>query len=154
MRRFNQQISYEKCYEILKEQWRGVLSVNGDSGYPHSFPMDFYFDEVNGKLYFHCAKEGYKIRLLTKDPATSFCVYDEGYREEGEWALNISSVICYGRIRSMEDGDEKYAVLRSFGRKYYESDEAVEEEIRKAGSRVNMLEFTIDRMTGKLVNES
>ena len=29
----------------------------------------------------------------------SFCAMDEGYREEGDWALNIRSVITFGRIR-------------------------------------------------------
>jgi hypothetical protein len=44
--------------------------------------------------------------------------------------------------------------LFKFGCKYYPTEEGVLEEIRKDGKRVNMLEFTIDRMTGKLVNES
>lgn len=154
MRRFGQQIAYEECYKILDKQWRGVLTLNGDMGYPHSFPMDFYFDPVLGKIYFHCAKEGYKIDLLNKDSHASFCVYDEGYRKDGHWALNINSIICYGTVRQMEDGDKKSDILFKFGCKYYPTEEGVLEEIRKDGKRVNMLEFTIDRMTGKLVNES
>lgn len=42
---------------------------------------------------------------------TSFCVYDSGFRKEWEWALNIRSVIVFGRIRPVTDPDlaKKYA---------------------------------------------
>lgn len=154
MRRFNQKISYDKCYEILEHAPRGVLSLHGVNGYPHSVPMDHYFDQINGKLYFHCAKEGLKIDLISKDNKASYVVMDEGFRKDGDWALNINSVICCGKIRFIKEFEEMADILRKFGNKYYPSPEEVEEEIRKAGARVMLLELTVDRMTGKLVNES
>gem|GEM_PF-4508397 len=41
MRRFKQQVSQEKCVEILKNEWRGVLAVLGDDGYPYTIPFFF-----------------------------------------------------------------------------------------------------------------
>ena len=53
MRRFKQQISDEKCIEILKTEPRGVLALHGEDGYPYALPLNQYYH--NGKLYFHCA---------------------------------------------------------------------------------------------------
>ena len=154
MRRFKQQQDFACCYEILEDRWRGILSLQGDNGYPHAVPMDFYFDKVSGRIYFHCARQGYKIDLIRRNPKASFTVHDDGFRKEGDWALNITSVICYGRIRMIDDPDDTINLVRKLGLKYYPAAEDVEEEIRKAGKAVLMLEFTVDRMTGKLVNES
>ena len=32
---------------------------------------------------------------------------DKGYRKDGDWALNIKSVIVFGRMRIVEDEDKK-----------------------------------------------
>ena len=61
MRRFKQQISDEECREILISEPRGVLSVIGDEGYPYGVPMDHWYSEADGRIYFHCAKEGHKL---------------------------------------------------------------------------------------------
>lgn len=52
MRRFKQQVSQEKCIEILKSEPRGVLAVLGDDGYPYTIPLDFFYDEKDGKNLF------------------------------------------------------------------------------------------------------
>ena len=62
MRRFKQQLSEEECLEILKTAKRGVLAVLGDEGYPYAVPLDFVYED--GKIYFHCAKEGHKLDAI------------------------------------------------------------------------------------------
>lgn len=152
MRRIRQLQSEEVCVRILKEQPRGVLAVHGEDGYPYAFPMDYVY--ADGKIYFHCAREGHKIDAIRADDRVSFCVYNEGFRREGEWALNITSVVIFGRIRFIEDRDEAYKACRKLGEKYFPTREELEYEMEHAFKRVQMLELTIDHMTGKLVNES
>ncbi len=154
MRRFKQQLSNEECIEILKEEPRGVLSLLGDDDYPYGFPMDFYYDEEENKLYFHCAKVGHKIDALRRHDKASFCVYDEGYTKENDWALNIRSVILFGRIKPCEDTEICLDKLRHLARRYYPTKESAEKEIEKSFKNVCMLEFCVEHMTGKLVNES
>ena len=103
MRRFKQQINEAECIRILKEQPRGVLSLIGDDGYPYGIPLDHWYCEEDGKLYFHGAKEGHKIDAIASCDKVSYCVMDEGFRKEGEWALNINSVIVFGRISLVTD---------------------------------------------------
>ena len=152
MRRFKQALSPEECDQVLFDAPRGVLAVHGEDGYPYAFPMDFIY--LDGKVYFHCAKEGHKIDALAADDRVSFCVMDQGFRREGEWALNIKSVILFGRMSKVNDPDRARHLVRQLGLKYYPTAEEVEIEIEKAIDRVQMLELTIDHMTGKLVNES
>lgn len=152
MRRFKQQISEEKCIEILKSEPRGVVAFAGDNGYPYAIPLNFVYD--CGKLYFHCASVGHKIDALKACEKVSFCVMDEGFRKDGDWALNINSVVIFGRVKFMTDKAEMEDKLRKLGNKYDPSPENVEREIGKYTDKVCMLELTIDHMTGKLVNES
>ena len=55
MRRSPQALTKEEIVEVLKKETRGVLSVQGDDGYPYGVPINHYYDEETGKLYFHGA---------------------------------------------------------------------------------------------------
>lgn len=154
MRRIRQQLAAEQCIEVLSAQPRGVLAVAGDGGYPYALPLDFYYDAQRGTLQFHCAREGHKLDAIRRSDKVSFCVMDEGFRREGEWALNIRSVIVFGRIRIVEDDARREEILRRLGLKYYPDPADAEEELRKSASGALCLELVPDHITGKLVNES
>lgn len=152
MRRFKQELTKEECIRVLKNEPRGVLSVYGEDGYPYAFPMNYIY--MNDKLYFHCAKTGHKIDAVSADSRVSFCVMDKGFRKEGDWALNINSIIVFGNIKRMAHSEEAVEILRQLGLKYFPTAKDVEEAIRKSAAGVQILELSIDHMTGKLVNES
>jgi len=154
MRRFKQQISEEKCRNILKEQKRGVLSMIGDNGYPYGIPMDHWYSEVENKLYFHCAKTGHKIDAVSACDKVSYCVMDEGYRKEGEWALNINSVIIFGRMRFVEDEEKKREICAGLCRKFTDDEAYLQKELDNDLRKVCCLELEIEHMTGKHVNEA
>lgn len=154
MRRFKQQISEEKCIQLLKKQPRGILSMIGDNGYPYGIPLNHWYSEEDNRLYFHCAKEGHKIDALKACNKVSYCVMDEGYRNDGEWALNINSVVVFGRISTVSDEDKKREICINLSRKFTDDEEYIRKELNSSFSRVNCLELVIEHMTGKLVNES
>ena len=81
LNRKKQQLSNEECVEILKAELRGVLSLNGDDGYPYGLPLNHFYNEDDGKLYFHSGKTGYKIDAMQRDNKASFCVYDKGFKK-------------------------------------------------------------------------
>ena len=154
MRRFKQQISEEKCFRILSEQPRGVLSILGENGYPYGVPMNHWYSEKDKKLYFHCAKEGHKIDAVANCDKVSYCVLDSPYRKEGEWALNFNSVIAFGRIRVVSDEAKKLEICTNLCRKFTDDEEYLREELESAFSRVCCLELSIEHITGKLVKEA
>ena len=154
MRRFKQQISEDECKEVLKNEPRGVLALMGDDGYPYAIPLNHWYSEKDNKLYFHCAKEGKKLDSISKCDKVSFCVMDEGYRNEGEWALNIKSVVAFGKMRIVEDEEKKKEICINLTRKFTDDKDFLEHELTNAFPRVCCLEIEIEHMTGKLVNES
>ena len=154
MLRIRQQLSDEECVRILKEQKRGVLAVLGDDDYPYCMPLDHWYDEKTGKLYFHGLNKGHKIDAMKRHDKVSYCVYDEGYREEGDWALNIKSVIVFGRVSFVEDRQTALEICRQICFKFMDDAEEIDRIIRKSTSPLLVFEITPEHMTGKLVNES
>ena len=152
--RKKQQLSHEECIEILKNEMRGVLSVQGDDGYPYGLPIDHWYNEENGKLYFHSGKTGHKIDALKRCDKVSFCAYDQGTRREGEWALNIKSVVAFGRVKLIEEKETVVDICRKLSYKYTQDSAYIEEEISKYAAGTILLEMTIEHLTGKTVNEA
>ena len=151
MRRFKQQLTEQECLAILTTEPRGVLSLIGDGGYPYGVPLDFVYDDVC--LYFHCALSGHKLDAVKACDKASFCVLDKGRKPDDDWAYYFNSVIVFGRIRIVDDAEEKLNRLRQLGLKYYPSVGEVNEEIRKDADRCHILALTIEHMTGKRVHE-
>lgn len=154
MQRIRQQLAQEECIEILKKEPRGVLSVLGDDGYPYGMPMNYWYNMSDGNLYFHGGKTGHKIDAIRNCDKVSFCVFDQGYRREGEWALNIKSVIVFGRISEITDEKETMELSRELSLKYTLDSDYIEKEIQKAGPATLCLKLTPEYITGKLVKES
>ena len=152
--RKKQQISKEECMILLKEELRGVLSVQGDDGYPYGLPINHYYNEDDGCLYFHSGMTGHKIDAIRHCGKASFCVYDQGFRREGEWALNIKSVIVFGRVEIIEDKETIYDMARKLSHKFTRDEAYIEKEITHSGPRTLLFRLVPEHMTGKLVNES
>lgn len=154
MLRKKQQLSEAECIEILKTQLRGVLSVIGDDDYPYGVPINHYYCERDGKLYFHGGKKGHKIDAMRKNDRVSFCVYDEGFRREGEWALNIRSVIVFGRIEFIEDQEKVYEIAEELSHKFTDDDEYIRNEIMHSGPGTLMFALVPEHISGKIVREA
>jgi len=154
MSRIRQALSREECLEILKREPRGVLSVHGDDGYPYGVPINHWYCEEDGNLYFHSGKKGHKIDAMAREEKASFCVMDQGFRRPGQWALNIRSVVVFGRIRPVEDHARALEICEKLSRKFTGDDAYIREEIRRYGDAVYCFSLTPEHITGKLVNES
>jgi nitroimidazol reductase NimA-like FMN-containing flavoprotein (pyridoxamine 5'-phosphate oxidase superfamily) len=150
--RKKQKLSTVECKEILKQEVRGVLAVNGDDGYPYALPINFYYDEESNRIYFHSGKVGHKLDAIAKSDKVSFCVYDKGYHKDGHWSLNIRSVIIFGRIHIVDDWSDELMV--NFCKRFTGDMEYIYSEIEKFKSNTAVLCLEIEHMTGKLVNES
>ena len=152
--RKNKQLPMEDCIHVLKTETRGVLSVIGDDGYPYGSPMNHFYNEADGKIYFHCGKFGHRLEALKACDKASFCVYDAGYRREGEWALNIRSVIVFGRLQVVEDEAAALEFIRRLSAKFTDDTDYVEREIAQALDHTLIFTLMPEHITGKLVNEA
>lgn len=151
MRRENQSISAAECTEILKTAPRGVLAVHGEDGYPYAVPMDFLY--ANGKLYFHCAKAGHKLDAVRADSRVSFCVTDTPKRCDGEWFYRIKSVIVFGEMTVLQDGQEKLKILYQLGAKYCPYPAEIEKEVNTYFEKAEILQLAPAHISGKAIQE-
>ena len=152
--RKNKKITEEECINLLRNEIRGVLSVQGDNGYPYGMPMNHFYDEENKKIYFHCGKVGHRLDSLKKDNKVSFCVYDKGFRKDGDWALNVKSVIVFGKIEIIDDMEKMISVCEKLSYKFTDDTEYIQNEIKNYADKTLILELTPENICGKIVNES
>ncbi len=152
--RKNKKITEEECINLLRNEIRGVLSVQGDNGYPYGMPMNHFYDEENEKIYFHCGKVGHRLDSLKKDNKVSFCVYDKGFRKDGDWALNVKSVIVFGKIEIIDDMEKVISVCEKLSYKFTDDTEYIQNEIKNYADKTLILELTPENICGKIVNES
>ena len=139
---------------MLKSETRGVLSVIGDEGYPYGMPMNYFYNEDDGCIYFHCGKVGHRLEALQKCDKVSFCTYDQGTAKEGDWALQVKSVIVFGRVEIVEDMEAIAEITTKLSLKFTEDMDYIREEIAQHGHRTLLLRLKVEHMCGKLVTES
>lgn len=151
MRRYKQELTEEECIDILTKEPRGVLALLGDENYPYAIPMSHAY--VDGKIYFHGAKEGHKRDAVKKYPKASYCIVDKGIKNEDEWWYTFKSVIVFGKIRTIDENIEKIDKLRHLGNKFFPTPEETEKEIKRLLDRTEVFEFTIEHMSGKITVE-
>ncbi len=152
--RKKQRLPESECIEILKQQLRGVLSVMGDDGYPYGVPINHFYNEEDGCLYFHGGRSGHKIDALKRCDKASFCVYDQGYREEGDWALHIKSVIVFGRVRFVDDSEVVEDICRKLCHRFTDDEGYIEKEIHDSLDHTLLFVLRPEHITGKIVKES
>ena len=71
MRRKKKEIGCSKIIDdLLASCPVGRLGTNGKDGYPRIKPLNFVY--LNGKIYFHSAKEGEKIDDIARDSRVAF----------------------------------------------------------------------------------
>lgn len=153
LRRIKRKISDEDAKELLKNNKRAALSVNGDDGYPYTIPINYYYDEEENKIYFHSAKSGHKIESILKNDKVCFTTWDEGYKVEGDWAYYVSSCVVFGRAKIVSDREVALDKIKKFAMRYYPTKEEALEEISQDFNAVNMVVIDIEHICGKKIHE-
>ena len=148
MRRRKQQLSEKQAIAALEACNSGVLSLIGDDGYPYGVPLSYVYSE--GHIYFHCAKEGHKLDAIRACGKASFTVIAKDDVVPDEFTTYYASVIAFGQVRIIEDGEEKLRLGRLLGLRYNPGNEhATELELDKSAARMHVLDMNIEHMSGK-----
>ena len=149
MRRKKQALSLEECTSILNAGTSGVLAVLGDDDYPYTVPISYVY--ADSKLYFHCAKTGHKLDSIKCSSKVSFCVINQDQVIPEEYTTYFRSVVAFGKIRMMEDEQEKRTAIEKLAVKYAPNDNADSRKntIEREWAALCVLEMTIEHMTGK-----
>lgn len=138
---------------LLQQNRRGVLSMNGDDGYPYAIPVNYLYDEDNKKIYFHGARAGHKVDALKACDKVCFTVYGNEMIKEETWAPYMQSVVVFGRCHLLETSEKTMTLLKKFAMKYYPNEQMVDVEILRAGKAAQLFEIEIEYLSGKEVQE-
>lgn len=150
IRKIKNEIDKDAVDSLLHSCRRGVLSMNGEDGYPYAIPVNYYYDEANQKIYFHGAKVGYKVDCLNLCDKVCFTVFGNESIKDLDWAPYVQSVIVFGRCHLVDTDNE---VLKTFMMKYYPSVDLVDKVIEEDSKFVQMYEISIEHKSGKQVQE-
>ena len=153
IRRKKKEISTEAAKQLLHTERRGVLAVCGDEGYPYAIPINFYYKEETGKIYFHGARAGHKVDALKKNDKVCFTIYGNEQIKKEPWAPFLQSTVVFGRCRMIEDQELATALVREIAGKYYPDAATIEAEIAHDGKAVQIYEITIEHLSGKEIQE-
>lgn len=120
---------------------------------PYVTPLNFVYQ--NGRIYFHCAKEGKKLTNITDNKRVCFEV-DEFFGTkgvgEGEAACSSSayyrSVVAFGEARIIKSIEDRRRILEELVAKYLQpriQPVFIEETLK----RTTIVEIQISQITGK-----
>ena len=98
MRRSKQALSAQETKALLSAEKRGILAVNGDEGYPFAIPVNYYYDDAQGKIFIHGGKAGHKVDALKRDDKVCFTVYGNEAFEEGDWMVVVACCVIIAII--------------------------------------------------------
>lgn len=148
MRRKERQLSNEITEKILAGCTNGVLSVIGDDGYPYGVPVSYAY--ADGKIFFHCAKEGHKVDAIKNNPKVSFTVIAQDDVIPQEYGTDFASVIAFGKASFIEDPEEilqsHIHIIEKYSKDYYDGGI---EYFNKARAAMRMVRIDIEHLTGK-----
>ena len=148
MRRKRQQLAEEESIAILQKATAGTLALLGDNDYPYAVPVSYVYHD--GKLYFHSALTGHRVDAIRKWAKASFCVIEQDDVQPEKYTTFFRSVIAFGRIHIIEDEAEKLEMAHMLGNRYNPNDdESLKKEIESGLSRMLMIRFDIEHLTGK-----
>ncbi len=122
MRRKKKEIGCSKIIDdLLASCPVGRLGTNGKDGYPRIKPLNFVY--LNGKIYFHSAKEGEKIDDIVRDSRVAFEIDEPiGYVKSNNNPCSAKylyrSLMMRGKAAIVTDDKESLLALRSLMEKY------------------------------------
>lgn len=153
IRRKNKEICAEAAKALLASSRRGVLAVNGDDGYPYGVPINYFYDEAVGKIYFHGAKAGHKFDSIKACDKVCFTVFGNETIKEEDWAPFMQSVVIFGRCHLVEGQERAFELCKKMAGKYYPDEKLIDEEIERSGTAMQMFEIEIEHLSGKEIQE-
>ncbi len=134
--------------QILREETLGYLGLSVND-VPYVVPLNYAY--LEGKIIFHCARQGKKLDVLRANPQVCFTVgrqYGEivPHPQGAQCSADYDSVICFGEARIVEEIEERQRVLDVFNHRLQP---AAEEISLEAASSCYAVEIKIVEMTGK-----
>jgi len=153
MRRSDRQQDLDFSLAVIDRCSHGTVAFSTGDEMPYCIPLSLV--RVDNSLYFHCAAEGTKIRLLRKNPrvCVSFVAQDApGLEEPHNFTTFYQSAVATGTAHEVTEDEEKIAALRALCEKTtpsFMTPERFDAAIRSALSITAVWRIDMEEITGK-----
>lgn len=153
MRREDREIKdTNELIEIFEKAVVCRIAINSETA-PYIVPLNFgYKWEGNIEIYFHCALEGRKLELISKNNIVGFEVDIDHELIKNEkacnWGMRYKSIIGTGKITEVTDYAEKKDALNHIMKHYGFNREKInyDESILK---KTRILKLEVKELKGK-----
>ncbi len=148
IRRQDRLLSEEEAALLLKNGEYGILSMTTEDHAAYGIPLS-YVQEAD-HLYFHCAPEGEKLRVLSRNNRVSFCVVGKTKVISHQFTTAYESVLVKGTITSGLPDEERMHALELILDKYSPNDKLTGlKYAEKSFHRTEILRLDILSVSGK-----
>lgn len=147
MRRKDRELKKDVVLEILTKSNHGVLSLNGEDGYPYGVPLSYIYKD--NAFYFHCATKGTKLDLIEKSNKAEFCVVADVETIPEKFTTKYKSVMAFGNVIELFDEEKEEHLIELL---YKYSPDFIEEGkkyISIAKNNTRVLKLNVEKMTAK-----
>ncbi|MDD6190696.1 MAG: pyridoxamine 5'-phosphate oxidase family protein [Firmicutes bacterium] len=142
------QLSLEATKRIFASGHHGILSVNGDDGYPYAVPVNYVY--LDSFIYIHSAKYGYKIDALKENDKVCFSAIIESEILPSKFTASFKSVVAFGNAEFVQDDEEKRKVLETFIDRFSpDFREGGLKFINAVFAKTEIIKINVTEMTGK-----
>lgn len=124
-----------------------------ENNIPYVVPLNYGYEYLDGKLilYFHAAKEGKKLDIISKNPFACFevdCSHNLVEADDAcEYTMEYESVIGNGKIYFCDEKSEKVKALKQLMNKYVKDKEFSFPD--QMIDSVLVFKLEVDEFTGK-----
>jgi len=136
----------EEARRVLRSGQFGVLSMLSPEKTPYGVPLNYYYDEEENALFFHCALTGRKLDCIAAHNEVCFTVVTHAEINAPRLTTYYESVIVTGTAELVTDVEEKKTRLAGLCRALTPS---VGAETCKSLPRTAVVRVSIESVTGK-----
>lgn len=149
MRRKDRQLAGEEARAILEAGEYGILATVGEDGQPYGTPLSYVV--ADNSIWFHCAREGRKLRDIAREPRVCFTVVGRTKPVySGSFTTLYESAMVFGTASRVTDDEAKWRILELLCRKYLPDDmDKFKADVSVSLRVTDIWRISIDVITGK-----
>jgi nitroimidazol reductase NimA-like FMN-containing flavoprotein (pyridoxamine 5'-phosphate oxidase superfamily) len=132
--------------QILKSGQYGVMSALLPDGAPYGVPLNYYYDEAENAIFFHCATEGQKLDAIAAHGRVCFTVVTCAAIDGPRLTTRYESAIATGVASVVTEDAEKKQRLDGLCRALTPS---VSADACKSFHRTAIVRISIESLSGK-----
>ena len=144
MRRKDREVTDSAFFKDVFDKSHVLTVAFIDDGLPYCVPLSFI--ELEGALYFHCAREGRKLDCIAKDPHVHFNAFDDIEVDSEKATVYFRSVSGSGMTSIVEDEALKTDILVAIMKKYCGKDQIPPS---KRPENTLVVKIAVTSLTGK-----